>query len=804
MAITFADSVKTLQLNCSIHFAVQGEQKKEYHGGEPVYLNVKVTAKQIDSQLERMAFLTHTCWNGFDGDQKIMRKEFLQKYNYVSSLSYALSVFYKLNSIGIKTEDLNKAASQFCSKIQIENRKRTPLFNQLVALEHRRWVLEKVTNGWSAPLNSSGKLDLMGCVKKGSVKDHAAKLHPCIVRSTENTPLRFPPYSTNQNEVWDQPNPLDKTLDELDSMSVELHRCFKKQRDTFCKTMPLQSGDFILLQKELSHGPPSVLQALQQYQMCLQDILKGSKTASNQYPYIEKKLMNTLSHSAVSIWEKVALRLKQIHKDFYPVIEYNLYRDYKLYDEILIDKIPFILTYQPYPHLGMPYYDDNGYLFDLYQNALVLKPKKITVFAYLDERTQVERFIKRMNTAIELFEERQIQSKLFFVITVTDCVSELEEKIMESLKTENITVISSKNTEDALHKLHRILRRKHIDLFGDGAIFEDSNDEIWKEYLAEMKLSPEKTAEYTKYLEATAFLRCADIYHMLHQPVTQGFHPEFAEEYQSLWDIRKKYGAECWKKLCLQLKTRVDSLDLFMEGSLKKGKEHTFIYLFPNFGLQTMSKLLEELKENGLVSEDSYVIGHTSDTGKIQITTSSDLQEIFDRIFTEPYLLMDEMGLSLKINGNSFSLLVNQLRVEKLLLSEDKLYQVLEELQALHMIHGLKKTNDVVSFVFSSSGVKQMLTDENEILHTYVYYEIGWENNFDDVLFTKNGCILTKGFDTYFLEVNHVDGEIHSIADYFKRGKKLCVYETEISNEDVIGIPVDNIGKSIKNIVESI
>lgn len=121
------------------------------------------------------------------------------------------------------------------------------------------------------------------------------------------------------------------------------------------------------------------------------------------------------------------------------------------------------------------------------------------------------------------------------------------------------------------------------------------------------------------------------------------------------------------------------------------------------------------------------------------------------------------------------------------------------------MIHGLKKVRGKVSFAFSSSQAKRMLTDADEILYTYVYYEIGWENNFDDVLFTKNGCILTKGFDTYFLEVNHVDGEIHSIADYFKRGEKLCVYETEISNEDVIGIPVDNIGKSIKNIiVESI
>lgn len=804
VAITFADSVKTLQLNCSIHFAVRGEQKKEYHGGEPVYLNEKVTAKQIDPQLERMAFLTHTCWNSFDGDQKIMRKEFLQKYNYVSSLSYALSVFFKLNSIGIKTQDLEEAASQFCSKIQDGTGKRTILFNQLVALEHRRWVLEKVTNGWSAPLSSDGRLDLMGCVKKGSVKDHAAKLHPCIVRSTENTPLRFLPYSTNQNEVWDQPNPLDETLDELDSMSVELHRCFKKQRDMFCKTMPLQSGDFMLLQKELSHEPPIVLQALQKYQMCLQEILKGSKTASNQYPYIEKKLMNTLSHSAASIQEKVALRLKQIHRDFFPVIEYNLYRDYKLYDEVLIEKIPFILTYQPYPHLGMPYYDDNGYLFDLYQNALVLKPKKITVFAYLDEKTRLERFIERMNTAIELFEERQIQSKLFFVITVADCISELKGNIMAALGVENVTVISSKNTEDALHKLHRVLRRKHIDLFGDGAIFEDSNDGIWKEYLAEKKLSPGKTAEYTKYLETTAFLRCTDIYHMLHQPVPQGFHPEFAEEYQPLWKIRKKYGSECWKKLCLQLKTRADSQDLFMEGSLKKEKEHTFIYLFPTFGIQTISKFLEELKENRLVSEDSYVIAHTSDMGKVQITTSSNLQEIFDRIFTEPYLLTEEMGLSLRIDGrNSFSVIVNQLRVEKLLLSED-MYQVLEELQALHMIHGLKKVRGKVSFAFSSSQAKRMLTDANEILHTYVYYEIGWENNFDDVLFTKNGCILTKGFDTYFLEVNHVNGKIHSIADYFKRGKKLCVYETGISNEDVIGISVDNIKKSIKNIVESI
>lgn len=804
VAAAFVDSLRKMELKCSVYFAVQGEQKKEYCGGEPVYLNARITAKQIDLQLERMAFLTHTCWNGFDGDQKMLRKQFLQKYNYVSSLSYALSIFYKLKSIGIEADDLNKAADLFRSKTQTENGNRNHLFRQLTALEHRRWVLEKVTNGWSAPLDSNGELDLMGCVKRGSVKDHTAKHHPCIVRSTEDTPLLLPPYNTNENKVWDLPNPMDETLDELDRMSVELHRCFKKQRDNICKTAVLQRGNFAMLRKKLSHESHSVTEALQQYQLCLQDILEGSRTASEQYPYMEKKLMDALHQSVPSVREDTEMCLKQIRREFFSVIEYNLYRDYKRYDEVLIERIPFILTYQPYPNLGMPYSDDRGYLFELYRAAAVLKPKNITVFAYLDEKTKWDRFLERMDLAVELFKKRQIHCKISFIAVVTGHLAEVDDRADTISKGILGKVYVVKTAEDAIQKLQKAITGKKIDLFWKGTIFADEYERNWKEHLAEMGFSLERTAEHTRYLVSSAFLRCADIYHMLRKPLPESFYPEFSEEYLDLWEIRKKYGAEHWNELCRHLKAVTENNDLIAEGILKKEREHTLIYHFPNFGYQAIYMFLEQLKTNGLVNEDSYVSAYTSDTGKLEMTTTFALSELMDRIFVDPYILAEEKGLLLSVEDNRVTVKADQLRMDGLLLMEDEQYQILEELKTLHLLNGLQETDGVVSFVFSSSRVKRMLTDEDEILRTYVYYEIGRRNDFDDLLWTKNGCILTKGFELCFTEVGHTGGEMYALSEWLGKGRKLCVCETAVAADDVVLISMDNVGETIKNILESI
>ena len=50
-------------------------------------------------------------------------------------------------------------------------------------------------------------------------------------------------------------------------------------------------------------------------------------------------------------------RIKAIAKTLVPVIQSNLRKDYKLLDEVLVTKIPFILTCQVQPYMAMAFDD---------------------------------------------------------------------------------------------------------------------------------------------------------------------------------------------------------------------------------------------------------------------------------------------------------------------------------------------------------------------------------------------------------------------------------------------------------------
>ena len=72
-----------------------------------------------------------------------------------------------------------------------------------------------------------------------------------------------------------------------------------------------------------------------------------------------------------------------IERAFFPVVESNLYRDYKANDEVLIEKIPFILSYRCPSVIAMAFEDgkyQNGRNEAVFANvaaATVLCPEKI-------------------------------------------------------------------------------------------------------------------------------------------------------------------------------------------------------------------------------------------------------------------------------------------------------------------------------------------------------------------------------------------------------------------------------------------
>lgn len=202
----------------------------------PVYINAIIEPGTIHKDLERMAFNAHLLWKRPDKiDQKVV-DEFYETYNYESSLSFALSIRYKLLSLGISDEDFEVASKKFVALIDGD----ATIYHQLIAYEHRRWVMDRLTQGWSSPISATGEFNFDKWVWQGNyrAKGKNGKVHLCIAHSSDER--------ISLDKFWDRElngadiNELEAgeveknttehsiTLDELDQVSVHLHQALKR------------------------------------------------------------------------------------------------------------------------------------------------------------------------------------------------------------------------------------------------------------------------------------------------------------------------------------------------------------------------------------------------------------------------------------------------------------------------------------------------------------------------------------------------------------------------------------------------
>lgn len=326
----------------------------------PVWLNEPLTLASAEDPLGEMAFHVHLSWNSaLRSDIERARHDFFEDpsmesvYQRRSSLAYVLSLRYKLHSVGIPLDDPREAGQAFERQIlrrmdsDADARRR---FHRLVIMEHRRWILEKAIDGWTAPRNADGSLRLEECILRGSVKDHANRTHPCIVRASDPPTLSSPEYTKNDREKWDL-GPIDPSLDELDRMSLELHRVFRRQAEVFRESPVLHLSDVNYISALIPAEYRSVQEAFRKFRGVLERILGGSEEDSRRYDHHHSAFLEAARALPPQYAEAIRRRMELIRLGYFPVVESNLYRDYKAYDAALIESIPFILShrYTPVP-----------------------------------------------------------------------------------------------------------------------------------------------------------------------------------------------------------------------------------------------------------------------------------------------------------------------------------------------------------------------------------------------------------------------------------------------------------------------
>lgn len=398
----------------------------------PIYVREKLTSADIAPALDRMALNLHLSWKGTRSLNLAEEEKafYADPYNYASSIASALSIPYKLQSVGVIDPgapfDLESAAEGVYTRVLLpaQNGDAEALrkYRRLIWYEHRRWIFEKIAQGYDVPRDGNGRYSLQACLAHAAVKDERRRLHPCLVPSTEEMPLCGAPW--DKKSYWDSAEEESVArLDPLDRMSVELHRIFMEDRRRLLAQRPegpLAHTAYSRLKSLLRDAPECVKQLFWEYTFTMKNVVKGIPASCKQLDSVQKRLLRACerelpSHQA----DFVKDRLQELQTDAFSLCESVLCRDYKRNDAAIVDTIPLILTlHKPIESMAMSLSLGQDWVEGI-AAPTALCPGQLVFLCRFGPEHGAAAAVKRVRAAAAYFERRRAaDSGLTFVVAV--------------------------------------------------------------------------------------------------------------------------------------------------------------------------------------------------------------------------------------------------------------------------------------------------------------------------------------------------------------------------------------------------
>lgn len=661
----------------AIHYVTEDKDVvSESDGIIPVYMDDVRSVLDIHPELERMAYNAHLAWDdAINGDALAELEKFrADSYNYFASVALALSIPYKLADIGIEMENLQEAAEAFWQVLK--NKEYQDLIHRLIALEHRRWVIDRVCQGWKAPEPLECQKFYDDCIKRMKVKDVEKKIHPCIVRSTEKTPLSAGVFGTDRT-IWNYKNEVnDAELDDLDRMSVELHRRMFNKAEAYRKTSPLEKGEIPQLYECLKKHECSdnTLRELERFVFCVKNILDGNYAYSKQYNNYVERFVSKLDVDD-GVFNEMKCLVDGLSKNLWPVIEANLYRDYKKNDEVLVRKIPFILTYNIHLSLAMAFRTTdslakmNENIFKNVASATIIKPERVTYLLFLDETARVEIVQRMIRIVRKYMSGKGIHCQLDFLVTGLkdehENTSERWKRCFDKLKKsghmDDYCLQFVDTDQDAVDFWALELNKRNIDLFdGTTNLFQSmfANGSLLQivrerypyfEFDSRTKtFRKHSNCQFLSYIEDHTYLGIEEMFGLVGAEDMEFNYPLLGNEYRKLWNIyigrnrgnknhwkdHVRQSIKCWNVMCDTLE---DYSERYPHKEIINLKELQEIYK----GYQRWNDILNIIKElageNGgkhyLIPErtDGKIIGFRYSDADIKavLTKAGEILEIY-------------------------------------------------------------------------------------------------------------------------------------------------------------------------------
>ena len=779
----------------------------------PVYIFEDISAESFHPSLNRMAFSADLCWGApVNSDMRSAFEKFItdpeNRYNYRSSVSFVLSIKYKLFSCGIAIEgdaadpksleaagftivkDEDEAARVFSEKLlqradTDENAART--IRSLIALEHRRWNLEKLCLGWRGldgrELAKDMRALLRGSSERGKIYDKEKKIHHCIAFGNEDMPLSSPPYSSGDRSIWESPVP--DGLDELDRISLMIHRHYMAiVRNTGAKR---PEDDIAGLNETLAGSDKEIRSALKQFTFCLWGISAGTPGYAKQYDRLKSRLLNSLPKGAVR--EQAEEYIKNTDRFYFPFLQAYSYTDYKSLDSALVKNIPFILTYRICDEIVMPFCDGrrddfrNRACFSNVASATVLRPQSVRYFYFCDDGCVTDEVKIKLDAVLKYFSRKNINCAVTFTILngegsrcgkkLLDAVSSLKgEQQCSSAYLRDAVLLEHSDAGEAAGQILSCFTKEKSSLFdGSAPLFPscsqnahllctlEKNAPCFEFDPESKRFSAISGCSYLSYVRDSSYITVSDMFLLMNAADISFEIPEFLNDYKKLWDIYSgrtlsgdhsndpdrafEKGVVNWTKLCSVLKEYFGKAAaesrIVLKGSNPKKMKNKHNFMLSADTENAARRLISDLTEYRLSSPGSSVVRETTDTVSVNIICNSALSQ---NIGTVIGWLTQSKKPVIRYNSFTGDVVIYPVSpdVKDLELSRDgdkdgsASRHILTELQNRRYISGLT-VDDAgrASFSFTSHRIRELLSKEGEIAEIFVYCEALKTGAFDDI-----------------------------------------------------------------------
>lgn len=794
-----ADACRTaaeiLEMECVVSYVCENGNPSDENCPMlyPLYVNQAIQKSKIYQDIERMAFNAHLVWEkNINIDYTTVWADFKKTYNHDSCISNVLSLKYKLYSIGIDLDRISfdEAARRFTAIFNRDPKSlNRELRNELIWIEHRRWVTEKLCLGWK-------RFEKLEDCAGGMTKDAKTKRHICIAKSRPDQKLSEQYWKNDNCSRWDNASENDlNQLDDLDRMSVELHRMFAEKAAS-AKNQNLLSGNSTAEIRSLIEDSRKAVAAFQEWFTCMKDIWNGEAGKFHLYKGLKASFLRAADELPDDQKKSVREQVRAFESTFYPVLASMEYRNWKQDDVEFIDSIPFILTYMKDTYMVIPFATgDNTKVFGNVAAPAAAGPKKIIYLYLIENKQDITDLRESIPYAAEYMRKKNFRASAEFILIYDKekITFVNQKKITEEIKSlgrdkiRELKCIAQNGMDAVLKNLKEYLQHRsdgkqlfaleinETKLSGmlQGAGFYSSFPSYQFDSCS-MKFKNTAHCDMFGYIRKTPYFTVADMLAFSRSSSESSSHPEFFGDYRDLW---KKYreNSGVWKMLCDTLgehAVKNDSLVSFAKKELReKNKEpQKYRYILPFVCIKSANKIIQFLISKRVLEPESRVNGYTTDSCEVEIADRYGCRAKYDSLFSNVYALMLPDAVTPHLNPNSHeirvmfdSLSVNGVQIP--FQRRTELNSLMNYFREKGYVINLKTTGDgKMSFTYATRQIKELLTTAGKMLEVYTYHKVKESGKFDDVVSgyevnwensdvkSEFDCILTKGFRSLFVE----------------------------------------------------